>query len=82
MLLGGPGGRNKAKFKKEEITNLPLSFWFSQSVLVSVFIDIFKDNYIVEIWVFAWTGKIQLKMNCEEFESIIACRYRSALSGV
>lgn len=46
-VIGGLGGRNKEKMKKEEITELLLSFWFYQSVLVLICIDIFKDNYIV-----------------------------------
>lgn len=55
--------KKKRKLKKEETTELPLSFCFPQSALVLIFIDIIKDNNIIQVWMLEWKGKIQLKIN-------------------
>lgn len=83
VILGGKKNQPKqTKLKKEEITELPLSFCFPQSALVLIFIDILRDNNMIQVWMLEWKGKIQLKMNSKEIESISAYRYRYAVSGI
>lgn len=82
LFWGKKKPQTKQKLKKEEITELPLSFCFPQSALVLIFIGILKDNNMIQVWMLEWKGKIQLKMNSKEIESISAYRYRYAVSGI
>lgn len=69
------GEKKKAKLKKEEITELPLSVCFPQSALVLIFIDILTDSNMIQVWMLEWKSKIKLKMNSKDTASIIAYRY-------